>query len=75
MSKKIGATQFKAQCLALLERLPDDGLIVTKHGKMVARVIPYRDGNPGLIGSLADKITIDGDLESTGVAWNVDDQS
>ena len=38
--KEIGAAKFKLQCLALLDRLDADGLIVTKHGKPVARVLP-----------------------------------
>ena len=42
---EIGAAKFKEQCLALLDQLDADGLIVTKHGKPVARVIPYR--HPG----------------------------
>ncbi len=74
MTKTIGATKFKEQCLALLETLPEDGIVVTKHGKMLARVTPYREGNGELIGSLAGKIVIEGDLVSTGVAWEVDDQ-
>ena len=39
--KSIGAAKFKEQCLALLDRLDADGLIITKHGKPVARVVPY----------------------------------
>ena len=39
--KKIGAAKFKEQCLALFDKLTPDGLIITKHGKPVARVIPY----------------------------------
>ena len=38
--KTIGATEFKEQCLALLDQLDAEGLVVTKHGKPVARVIP-----------------------------------
>ena len=75
MTRKIGASKFKEQCLALLERLPQDGIVITKHGRMLARVIPYREGNAELIGSLAEKITIDGDLESTGAAWEANAQS
>jgi antitoxin (DNA-binding transcriptional repressor) of toxin-antitoxin stability system len=74
MQTKIAATKFKEQCLALLEKLPADGIVITKHGRMLARVIPYREGNAELIGSLAEKIVIEGDLESTGVAWDADGQ-
>lgn len=72
MLTKIPATKFKEQCLALLEKLPADGIVITKHGRMLARVIPYREGNAELIGSLAEKIIIKGDLETTGVAWEAD---
>jgi prevent-host-death family protein len=56
--KKIGAAKFKEQCLALLDQLDADGLIVTKHGKPVARVVPYDSQGVDLIGSLQHKIKI-----------------
>lgn len=63
--KKIGAAKFKAQCLELLDELDDDGLIVTKRGKPIARIVPYGRGFADLIGSLRDEIAIHGDIEST----------
>ena len=63
--KTIGASKFKAQCLELLDRLDDDGLIVTKRGKPIARIVPYGRGFADLIGSLRDEIAIHGDIEST----------
>ena len=40
----IGATAFKARCLALLDRVAATGesLVITKRGKAVARVVPAR---------------------------------
>lgn len=40
--KKITATQFKARCLRLLDEVAATGetLIITKHGRPVARVEP-----------------------------------
>ena len=73
--KRIGAAKFKEQCLALLDQLDADGLVITKHGKPVARVLPYDSQDADLIGSLKHKITIRGDIFSTGVRWNVDAQS
>ena len=73
--KKIGAAKFKEQCLSILDRLEPEGLIVTKHGKPVARVIPYPRQPENLIGSLSDKIEIRGDILSTGIAWDADAQS
>ena len=39
-TKAIGAAKFKEQCLAILDSLGPDGIVVTKHGKPVARVLP-----------------------------------
>ena len=73
--KTIGAAKFKEQCLALLDRLDAEGLVVTKHGKPVARVVPYEQQWADMIGSLQHKIEIRGDILSTGVRWNADAQS
>ncbi len=73
--KTIGATQFKQQRLALLDHLEPEGLIVTKRGKPVARVIPYSDNDSGLIGSLSDKITVRGYIYTTGTRWDADAES
>ena len=70
--KTIGASKFKEQCLALLERLEPEGLVVTKHGKPVARVLPIDTGSASLIGCLEDKIEIIGDIMSTGAKWNAE---
>lgn len=68
--KKIAAAQFKAQCLAILDRLGPDGVVVTKHGKPVARVLPMQESSADLIGALKGQVTIKGDLLSTGVRWD-----
>ncbi len=73
--KRIGAAKFKEQCLALLDRLDADGLIVTKHGKPIARVVPYDRRPAGLIGSLRHKVEIRGDIFTTGLRWDADAQS
>ena len=73
--KEIGAAKFKEQCLALLDQLDSDGLIVTKHGKPVARVIPYGTQDADLIGSLRHKVRIRGDLFTTGIRWDANAES
>ena len=73
--KTVGATEFKQQCLSLLNHLEPDGLVVTKHGKPVARVLPYQRGFAPLIGSLQDKIIIRGDILSTGSVWQANAES
>ena len=68
--KKIGAAQFKEQCLALLDTLTVEGLIITKHGKPVARLVPYPLASADLIGSLRGKIEVHGDILSTSIRWD-----
>ena len=73
--KTIGAAKFKEQCLALLEQLDPEGWVVTKHGRPVARVLPFERRSAQLIGSLQDKIEIHGDILTTGTHWNPDAES
>ena len=73
--KTMGAAKFKEQCLALLDRLDPEGLVITKRGKPVARVVPYDREFAASIGSLSGKIEIRGDIMGTGVPWNADAES
>ena len=68
----IEAAKFKEQCFTLLDHLGPDGLVVTKHGKPVARVLPYERRFESLIGSLRHKIEIREDIASTGLRWEAD---
>ena len=69
----ITATEFKAKCLSLLERLEPGGIVVTKRGRAVARVLPMASGaNEHLIGSMKGKIKVKGDLLTTGLTWNAE---
>lgn len=72
--KSIGAAKFKEQCLALLDHLDTEGLIVTKHGRPVARVLPFDSQGGELIGSLRHKIKVRGNILTTGLTWNADAQ-
>ena len=67
--KMIEAGKFKEQCLALLDHLDAEGLIVTKHGKPVAHVVPYTSHAADLIGSLRHKVKVKGDVFTTGLQW------
>lgn len=68
--KRIAASEFKAKCLALLDRIDPDGMVITKHGRPVARLLPMQTEHSELIGSLKGKIKIKGSLLSTGVRWD-----
>ena len=68
--QKINASKFKEQCLAILENLEPEGIVVTKHGKPIARVIPASSDCAELIGSMKGKIKIHGNIFSTGIKWD-----
>ena len=68
----VPATRFKAQCLALLDRVGPDGIVITKHGKPVARLLPVIVDSLGLIGILKGKIRIKGDIRSTDLRWDAE---
>ena len=73
--KETEAAEFGEQCLALLGLLDSDGLVVTKHGKPVARVLPYDNQGAELMGSLRHKVRARGNIFDTGVDWDADVES
>jgi len=70
--KSVPTAQFKEQCLALLDQIGPDGIIITKHGKPVAKLVPIHTDTAKLIGSFKGKIKIKGDILSTGVKWDAE---
>lgn len=70
--KQIAAAKFKEQCLALLDDVDAEGIIITKHGRPVAKLIQIGAESKSLIGALAAKVTIKGDILSTGVKWTAE---
>lgn len=70
--KSIPATQFKQQVLQILDNVDDDGILITKHGKPVAKLTPVRGSFGALIGVMKGKIKIKGNIFSTGVKWNAE---
>jgi prevent-host-death family protein len=61
----IGATEFKAKCLALLDEIEDQGgtITVTKRGRPVATISPARkQAWKSPKGILAGKVKITGDI-------------
>jgi prevent-host-death family protein len=70
--ERINASKFKEQCLALLDNLDPEGIIITKHGKPVARLIPASSDCADLIGSMKGKIRVHGDILSTELNWDAE---
>jgi len=70
--RSLNVSEFRQQLLSLLEHLPPDGILITKRGKPVARLLPAHKPKKDWIGSLRGKIQINGDLLSTGLKWDAE---
>jgi prevent-host-death family protein len=74
MPRTLTATEAKAKILALLDDVAaGDEVQITKHGHVVARLVPA-SGPDSLRGSLAGVAATtanDDELLSTGVTWNL----
>ena len=70
---KIGAAEFKAKCLQLLNEISErkrDAIIITKRGKPVARLTPVAAAGGPIYGALKGLAKIHGDLtEPLEVEW------
>ena len=70
--KVIGAGKFKAQCLALLDKVSKEHetIVVTKRGKPVAKVIPMIEAKRDLREQLKGSVLKEKDLISPiSVEW------
>lgn len=73
--QEIKASEFKAKCLRLMDKVAETGepLIITKNGRPVCRLEPYRQRPASLYGSLKGSLTITGDIISPiDVSWDAD---
>jgi antitoxin (DNA-binding transcriptional repressor) of toxin-antitoxin stability system len=70
--KKMSVSKFKAECLSILDKLDPEGLDITKHGKVVARVVPVEQQPVALIGSMKKLIKKKGNIMSTGLKWDAE---
>ncbi len=69
MAKKIRhipAGEFKAKCLQLMDEVAADGgkIIITKHGKPVAELVPCKPTKPALFGCMKGSVTYYGEIIS-----------
>ena len=64
MDRKINASTFKAQCLALIDEVAESGetITVTKRGKAKVQIIAVREKPKTLIGATKGTFTILGDI-------------
>ncbi len=62
--KEIPAGAFKTHCLAIMDRVQQTGepVLITKHGKPVARLLPAGSAPEDVFGYMAGKVKIVGDI-------------
>lgn len=62
--EQVPATEFKDSCLRLIERVQQtrEEIVVTKHGRPVAKLVAFDKQKVPLFGYLAGSVTIHGDL-------------
>jgi len=69
------ASVFKATCLAVMDRVNETGeeVVITKNGRPVSRLLPYRNKPKTLFGLHAANIHFSDDLiEPVGDGWDAD---
>ena len=74
-AKTLNVSDFRKQCLALIDHLPAEGVIITKRGRAVAKLLPMEEAqqdNRHLFGALKGRLRIRGDIMSTGDRWNAE---
>ena len=66
MSRMMKASEFKAKCLAVMDDVERTGqsVVITKHGKPVAELVPHRQRKRNALGILKGRLFITGDIVS-----------
>jgi prevent-host-death family protein len=72
--RKVAAGYFKTNCLAIMDEVQAkrETVIVTKHGKPVAKLVPVSSGMDEIYNFLAGKGGVEGDVISPAIspeAW------
>ena len=70
--KAIPAAKFREHCLSILDRVGEEGIVITKRGKPVAKLIPIRTEPAQLIGQRKGRVKIKGNVFSTGLKWHAE---
>jgi prevent-host-death family protein len=73
---EIAAAEFKAKCLGLMDRVAQtrEEIIITKHGKAVAKLVPVTDVTPETVfGRMRGTVLFMGDVVSpVGEVWEAE---
>ena len=68
--KKMAAGSFKAKCLAVMDEVHTkrEAVVITKHGKAVAKLVPVNTEVDEIYNFLAGKGAITGDVVSPAIS-------
>jgi prevent-host-death family protein len=75
---EVGAAEFKARCLQIVEEVERSGseVVITRHRKPVARLVPIRDESGAFCGALTGMVTGQRDVISPiDVKWEYDESN
>jgi prevent-host-death family protein len=67
--RRVTAGRFKQDCLSILDNLDATGILITKRGRPIARLLPAEQTSADLIGALRGRIRVKGGVKSTRVKW------
>ncbi len=73
--REIKASEFKARCLQLMDEVAEtrEPVVVTKHGKPVCQLVPYKPKPKTLFGVSKETIAVKGDIISPiDVEWEAE---
>ena len=74
-ARTIKASEFKAKCLKLMSEVAESGAeyVITKNGRPVSRLVPYRRKPKSLFGIDRGRLEILGNIdEPLDVAWEAE---
>ena len=73
--RTVKASEFKAKCLRLMDDLAESGgeIVITKNGRPVSRLLPYRERPESAFGAYEGRLEILGDIISPiDVEWEAE---
>ena len=73
--KEVNISEFKTRCLQIIEEVVEtrEPVVVTKYGKPVCQVIPYKPKPKSLFGISRDTIVIKDDIVSPiDIEWEAE---
>lgn len=68
--RKMAAGSFKTNCLAVMDEVQakHETVVITKHGKPVAKLVPVEPQGDDIFGFLRGKVAIVGDVVSPALS-------